>query len=76
MVKNPPVNAGDSRDGGLILGLDDLLEDGNPLQYFLPGKFHVACELQSMGVARSQTQMGTHVPKTRWDLGIQGSWIH
>ena len=20
--------------------------------------------------------MGTHVPKTQWDLGIQGSWIH
>jgi len=72
VVKNPPVNAGDARDAGLILGLADPLENGNPLQYFLPGKFHVAWWATVHGVARSQTRMGTHVPKTRWDLGIQG----
>ena len=28
MVKNPPVNAGDIRDTGLILGREDPLEEG------------------------------------------------
>ena len=28
MVKNPPANAGDIRDEGLILGLQDPLEEG------------------------------------------------
>ena len=33
MVKNPPANAGDVRDAGLILGREDPLEEGhNPLQ--------------------------------------------
>ena len=34
-VKNPPVNAGDARDVGLILGLGRFPGDGNgnPLQY-------------------------------------------
>ena len=54
-VKNPLVNAGDARDAGLILGLEDPLEDGNPLQYFFPGKFHVAWWATVHGVARSQT---------------------
>ena len=27
MVKNPPANAGDTRDGGLILGWKDPLEE-------------------------------------------------
>ena len=32
MVKNPPANAGDLRDVGLIPGLEDLVEEhGNPL---------------------------------------------
>ena len=37
VVKNPPVNAGDSRDVGLISGSKDSLEvgNGNPLQYIL-----------------------------------------
>ena len=35
VVKNPPVNAGDVRDTGLILGREDPPGDGhgNPLQY-------------------------------------------
>ena len=35
MVKNPPVNAGDIRDKGLILGSGRFSEGehGNPLQY-------------------------------------------
>ena len=28
MVKNPPINAGDIRDLGLVLGLEDPLEEG------------------------------------------------
>ena len=55
LVKNPLVNAGDERDAGLILGLEDPLEDGNPLQYFFPGKCHVAWWATVHGVARSQT---------------------
>ena len=36
MVKNPPANAGDIRDAGLILGLGRYPGErhGNPLQYF------------------------------------------
>ena len=39
MVKNPPASTGDT---GLILGLGRSPGDrnGNPLQYFLPGKLH------------------------------------
>ena len=33
MVKNLPANEGDTRDGGLILGLEDHQGNGNPLQY-------------------------------------------
>ena len=35
MVKNPPANAGDARDVGLIPGSEDPLEvgNGNSLQY-------------------------------------------
>ena len=36
MIKNPPANAGDIRDSGLILGLGRSPGGwhGNPLQYF------------------------------------------
>ena len=34
MVKNPPANAGDTRDVGSNLGV------GNNTPIFLPGKFH------------------------------------
>ena len=39
MVKNPPARARDSRDTGLIPGLERSPGEGNvnPLQYFLPG---------------------------------------
>ena len=41
-AKNPPANAGETRDMSLIPGLGRSRGegDGNPLQYFLPGKFH------------------------------------
>ena len=42
MVKNPPANAGDERDVGLIPRLERSPgeENGNPLQYLLPGEFY------------------------------------
>ena len=42
VVKNPPANAGDPRNKGLIpeLGRSPGIENGNPLQYFLSEKFH------------------------------------
>ena len=41
MVKNSPASARDARDAGLIPGAGRSPEvgNGNPLQYFLPGKF-------------------------------------
>ena len=41
VVKKPPVNTGDTGDVGLIpqLGRSPGGGNGNPLQYFLPGKF-------------------------------------
>ena len=41
-VKNPPANAGDTRNTGSIPGEGRSPEVGNdnPLQYFQPGKFH------------------------------------
>ena len=36
MVKHPPDNAGDIRNADLILGQEDLLKEGNPLQYSCP----------------------------------------
>ena len=41
VVKNPPAKAGDARDAVSIPGLGRSPGEGNgnPLQYFLPGKF-------------------------------------
>ena len=41
VVKNPPVNAEDIRDAGLIPGWEDLPEEGTqPTAVFLPGESH------------------------------------
>ena len=42
VAKSLPASAGDTRDAGLIPGLGRSPGEGsgNPLQYFLPGKFH------------------------------------
>ena len=42
MVKNPPANSGDTGDLGSIpgSGRSPGVGNDNPLQYFLPGKFH------------------------------------
>ena len=50
VVKNPPVNAGDIRDAGSILGLGRSLgeENGNPLQYsYLENSTDNSMELNS-----------------------------
>ena len=41
VVKNPPVNVGDLRDMGLLLGWEDPLEkEMTAIPVFWPGKFH------------------------------------
>ena len=40
MVKNPPVNAGDTRDAGSIRGSGRSSGEGNSTPVFLPGEFH------------------------------------
>ena len=56
VVKNPPANAGDTRDADSILGLGRSrgTGNGNPIQYSLPGEFHGGgwWPIQSMGSQR------------------------
>ena len=56
VIKNPPANAGDTRDSGLIPGLGRFpgLGNGNPLQYFCLKNFVEPGGLQFMGVTKSQ----------------------
>ena len=56
MVKNPPANAGDARDAGLILGQEDLIEKetethSSILDWKIPCT-EEAVQLQSMGSQR------------------------
>ena len=46
MVKNSPVNAGDT---GSIPGLEDRLEEGNPTPVFLPRDSHGQRSLEGYG---------------------------
>ena len=48
VVKSPPANAGDVRYVDLIPGLGRFpgIGNGNPLLYFLPGKFHGQMSLE------------------------------
>jgi len=61
VVKNLPASARDIRDAGSIPGSRRSLgeENGNPLQYFLPGKILWTEEPGGLhtvhGVAKSQT---------------------
>ena len=61
MVKNPPARARDSRDTGLIPGLERSPGEGNvnPLQYFLPGDPMDRGVLQATvhGITKSWTQL-------------------
>ena len=64
MVKNPPANAGDARDMGLIpgWGRSPGVENGNPLQYSClensidRGTWRAI----ALGVAKSRTHTSTH----------------
>ena len=59
MVKNPPANAGDTRDEGSIPGSEKFPGEGNgnPLQYFCLGNpmDRGACRATVHGLAKSQT---------------------
>ena len=62
VVKNPPVNAGDTRDAGLIPGLQRSPGgNGNPLQYSCLGNSmnKGAWWATVHGVAKSWTQLST-----------------
>ena len=64
MVKNPPANAGDSRDAGLTPGSGRSLGRGNgkPLQFSCPGSSmdRGARWVTVLGMAKSRTQLSTH----------------
>ena len=60
VVKNPPADAGDVRDAGLILGLEDPLEEGvathsSTLAWRIPWTWEPG-GLYSMGLQKSWTQ--------------------
>ena len=61
VVKNPPANAGDIRDSGLIPGLGRSPGggNGNPFQYSYLGNSmdRGAWQATVCGVAKSQTQL-------------------
>ena len=56
VLKNPPANAGDAGDVGLILGLGRFPGggNGNPLQYSC---LEVSMDRTVFGVEKSQTQL-------------------
>ena len=65
VVKNPPANAGDTRDMGLIPGSERCPEVGNsnPLQYsFLENSLdRGAWWATVLGIAKSQTQLSIRI---------------
>ena len=56
VIKNPPANAGDSRDMGSIPGLGSLPGGGKwqPTSIFLPEKFHAHEEAGGLQATGSQ----------------------
>ena len=62
MIKNPPANAGDTRDSGLIPGLGRFpgVGNDNPLHYFCLENFMEPGGLQSMGVTRVNMHICMH----------------
>ena len=81
MVKSPPANAGDARDGGLILGSGRSPGEGNgnPLQYVL-GASLVAQRLKHLPPMREtrvqslgwedplEKEMATHSSTLAWRI--------
>ena len=63
-IKNPPANAGDATDVGLILGLrrPPGVGNGNSLQYscLRNPMDRGASELQSMGLEKSLTRLSNY----------------
>ena len=66
-VKNPPANAGDTRDMGSIPGLGKSLEEanGNTLQYsFWENPMDRGAWWATVhGVTKSQTRLSIHIPR-------------
>ena len=64
MVKNPPANAGDTRDAGSVPGSERSPGEGsgNPLQYSCLENFmdRGAWRATVHEVAKSQTRLSTH----------------
>ena len=76
VVKNPPANAGDTRDAGLIPGSGRSSGGGhgNPLHYSLPGEFHRqrnSGRLQCMGVTE-ESDMTEHAPNYNANYNLKG----
>ena len=69
MVKNPPGNAGDTRDSGLIpaSGRSPGVGNGNLRQYCCPGKFHGQRSLVSYSPGGCKKSDTTEQPSTRHD---------
>ena len=59
VVKNPPVNAGDIRDGGLILGQEDPLEDGMAT-HFSTGAWRIPWTEEPGGLQSTGSQRVGH----------------
>ena len=58
MVKNPPANAGDARDGGSIPESEDPLEEGMATHSSIPAwRIPWTEELRSMGLQRFTTEV-------------------
>ena len=62
MVKNPPANAGDARDGGSALQLGRSLEKGRSTPVFLPGESMGggAWWATVHGVTKIRTELSVH----------------
>ena len=73
MVKNPPANAGDTGEGGLIPGLGRSPEEGNgnPLQYSCLENLTDRGAWRAMvhGVAKSRTRLKQLSRHAQWGLG-------
>ena len=83
VLKNPPANAGDTKDTGSVpkWGRSPGVGNGNPLQYSYPENSMDRGTWQATvhRVTKSQTQLNTHThTHTHWSRGIigqpQASW--
>ena len=79
VVKNPPANAGDIRDAGLIPGLGRSPggEHGNPLQYSCleNPRDRGAWWATVHGVAKHQTRLSDFTSLQNWERSMSGLYI-